>query len=71
MNYIEYDNKNSMWNNGHILVRQNGEVLEHIFVDDFMENNIDEDIWGAYDIIDMLKKKYNISEVKIYEHNWR
>lgn len=69
--YIEYDNQNSMWNNGHILVYKKGELKERIFVDDFVESNTDEDIWGADDIIDKMKQKYAISKVIRKEHNWR
>jgi len=68
---IEYDNKNSMWNDGHILVYVKGELKEHIFVDDFMEVNTDDDIWGAEDIIDKMKEKYAIDKVIRKEHNWR
>lgn len=70
-NYIEYDNTNSMWNNGHIYVYKNKKIVKSIFVDDFLENADDEDICGVDDIIDMLKQKYNIKKVKYKEFNWR
>ena len=59
--YIEYDNKNSMWNNGHVHVYVKDELVESIFVD---EDN-------PYDIIDRMKDKYSISKVITKEHNWR
>ena len=69
--YIEYNNQNSQWSNGHISVYVAGELKEHICVDEFMEKNTDEDIWSADDIIDKLKEKYGITKVLRNEHNWR
>ena len=70
--YIEYDNINSMWNNGHLSVYINGELKESIFVDDFLEEHENnDDISSVDDIIDILKLKYEIDNVITIDHNWR
>lgn len=71
MTYIEYDNINSMWDNGHITVYVKGELKEQIFVDEYLENNTDDDVYSADCIIDLMKEKYGIDIVERNEHNWR
>ena len=66
---IEYENRNSQWNSGHIMVYVKGELMEHIFVDEYLENN--EDMHGVDDIIDLMKIKYGIKKVVEDVHNWR
>lgn len=68
--YIEYDNTNNQWNNGHITVYIKGNLQEHIFVNDIIEDNTN-DIYTPENIIDNLKQKYSISKVIKIEHNWR
>ncbi len=66
---IEYENRNSQWNSGHIMVYVKGELMEHIFVDEYLENN--EDMYGVDDIIDLMKIKYGIKKVVEDVHDWR
>jgi hypothetical protein len=68
--YIEYDNTNNMHNDGHIRVYVKGKLVESIFVDEYKEEN--EDIYSAYEIIDLMKLKYKITRVIVKEgYNWR
>lgn len=69
--YIEYYNINSMWNSGHIAVWVDGEFVELINVDDYLEHTTDEDIYSPACIINMLKQKYNIKKVIRKEYDWR
>jgi len=70
--YIEYNNINSQWNNGHLYVYVNGELKERIFVDEYLDEQKDnENVFTVYDIIDIFKQKYGITKVIIKENNWR
>lgn len=68
---IEYENRNSQWNSGHISVYVRGKLMEHIFVDEYLENNKHEDVAGVDDIIDLMKAKYGIRKVVEDAYNWR
>ena len=62
-NYIVYDIRNSMWNDGHIEVYKNKRLVEWIEVDDNVES--------VDDLIEELKEKYSIKKVIYKEYNWR
>lgn len=67
--YIEWDNTNSQWNDGHITVYEDGEILESFSVDEYFEKNDVE--YDTFDLIDILKEKYGIKKFIHKEHNWR
>lgn len=69
--YIEYDNRNSQWNDGWVSVYVKDELKEHISVDEFLEENTDDNIYCADDIIDIMKEKYNIDKVVRDVYDWR
>jgi hypothetical protein len=67
-NYIEYDNTNDQWNNGHIHVYKDGVLIESFFVDDLADQIEDFD---RYDFIEGLKKTHKIDKVIEKYSNWR
>ena len=72
--YIKYDNRNSQWNDGHVLVYVKDELKEQIFVDDYREKHedIENDVFiDAYSIIDEMKQKYGIEKVIEDVYDWR
>ena len=70
--YVKYSNQNPMWNSGYVTVYLNGEMVEHISVDEFLENNDDEDIYCPEDIVELKMKEYGIKHSIIKPvKNWR
>ena len=72
--YIKYDNSNSQWNDGHVLVYVKDELKEQIFVDDYREKyeDIENDVFiDAYSIIDEMKQKYGINKIIEDVYDWR
>lgn len=79
-NKIVYNNVNDMWNNGYISVYVKGTLVESIYVDDYIDKHKNDDgnigsesdpTIDAYDIIEILKKKYSISRVIVNAPNWK
>lgn len=66
--YIEWNNINSMWNSGYIIVKLKGQIMENFSVDDHFEEEREYDV---YELLDILKEKYKIDKVIIKETNWR
>lgn len=72
--YIKYDNINSQWNDGYVLVYIKDELKEHISVDDYREKHqdIDNDIFiSSSSIIEDMKQKYGIDKVIKDVYDWR
>jgi len=71
--YIYYENLNPSHNDGCVSVYKKSKMIEHVFVDSYLEKIKDEkpEICGVEDIIDMLKEKHNIKKVKRNVHDWR
>lgn len=59
--YIEWDRRNSMWNDGHLHVYVKGVNVESIFIDDLEDPD---GYVSPYDIIEQLRDKYQITEVR-------
>ena len=72
--YIKYDNINSQWNDGYVLVYIKDELKENISVDDYREKHqdIDNDIFiSSSSIIEDMKQKYGIDKVVEDVYDWR
>lgn len=69
-NYIEWDQTNNMWHDGHIRVYKDDEVVEHITC--LNGGNVDDSYTNPYDLIEELKTKWNLKELKeIKGPDWR
>ena len=74
-NYIEWDQTNNMWHDGTIRVYKDDKLVESIHClnggwDE--EGNEDDSFTNPYDLIEDLKVKWNLEEVKeIKGPDWR
>ncbi len=71
-NYIVWDRTNSMWNDGHVYVYKNDKLVESHFFGNYDENGLEKDWKNPHEIIDKLKEKWSINELReIKGYDWR
>lgn len=74
-NYIEWDQTNNIWHDGHIRVYKDDEIVEHISClnggyDE--DGDVDDSYTNPHDLIDELKTKWGLKELKeIKGPDWR